>query len=112
MESSWEPKVYHSLKDYPWMKQGRVMADFCQSVDGARVCYADSLANCSSSHWLDLVSAAYDKVLDMKLEDKCDNACQYMPCMNGGSCRTAPDSYGYTCDCLPGFTGETCRDGM
>ena len=38
--------------------------------------------------------------------------CDPNPCMNGATCRPAPQSLvGYKCTCLPGYEGVNCEDG-
>lgn len=35
--------------------------------------------------------------------------CRSQPCSNGGECQDKVN--GYTCGCLAGYTGETCKLG-
>ena len=38
--------------------------------------------------------------------------CDPNPCMNGATCRPAPQSLvGYKCTCSPGYEGVNCEDG-
>ena len=36
--------------------------------------------------------------------------CESGPCMNGALCNDTED--GYTCTCMPGYTGEVCETGV
>ena len=36
-----------------------------------------------------------------------ESKCESTPCHNGGTCVDIPE--GFRCNCLPGFTGETCN---
>jgi hypothetical protein len=36
--------------------------------------------------------------------------CSPSPCENGGTCIDEVDSY--TCQCVPGFDGDNCENGM
>ncbi|XP_022668849.1 basement membrane-specific heparan sulfate proteoglycan core protein-like isoform X5 [Varroa destructor] len=38
---------------------------------------------------------------------ECDT-CALNPCLNNGVCQPAPTPAGYSCLCIPGFTGDTC----
>ena len=37
-------------------------------------------------------------------------ACSSLPCQNSASC--VEQSYGYSCDCLPGYGGTNCEYGL
>ena len=39
------------------------------------------------------------------------NPCQPNPCQNNGGCTPISDTE-FTCDCPPGFTGDTCEQGI
>lgn len=39
---------------------------------------------------------------------KADDACQFTPCLNGGTCKTMPSSK-YLCICAANFTGTNCQ---
>lgn len=43
-------------------------------------------------------------------EGQCDNPCEPNPCAYLGTCSKEGD-YGYTCKCLPGYTGRNCETG-
>jgi len=34
---------------------------------------------------------------------------QSNPCQNGATCTNAGNSLGYTCKCLPGYSGTNCQ---
>jgi len=36
--------------------------------------------------------------------------CEKLPCTNGGTCKTAGNTY--NCECLEGYTGKNCETGM
>ena len=43
-------------------------------------------------------------------EDPPIDGCILEPCENGGTCIDGVD--GYTCHCVPGYTGENCQTGI
>jgi hypothetical protein len=43
-------------------------------------------------------------------EGQCANPCDPNPCAYLGTC-TKREDYGYTCSCLPGYTGKNCEEG-
>ena len=57
----------------------------------------------STSHVLCLVTPCLLQIYD---------ACSFDPCHNGATCMTSPPSHVYTCDCLDGYTGDTCETNI
>nr|KAI8740471.1 fibropellin-3-like; partial [Biomphalaria glabrata] len=43
---------------------------------------------------------------------KAVGVCTRAPCLNAGSCSVHAQSSSYTCQCLPGFTGQNCELGI
>ena len=46
--------------------------------------------------------------IDASLTHTGNTVCDSEPCLNGGGCISLAEGL-YRCECLPGFTGGTCR---
>lgn len=39
----------------------------------------------------------------------CENCAENNPCLNNGVCQEVPSMTGFTCICIPGYSGERCH---
>jgi hypothetical protein len=72
-----------------------------------------AVSDCADASWKITVDEGIKNITAAYLSDgACSHPCEPNLCLAGGMCTpSGPDGYGFTCQCLPGYTGDLCANG-
>lgn len=88
-----------------------LQSSFCYCVfseaEAAFECIVSATVNCESALVQPAIALFF--AIQEQVNIECVDYCQDSPCENGGWCVPVP--FGFSCQCLDGYSGPTCSVG-
>ena len=89
-------------------------ADACREITATQQCISANFIECDLANGATVAMIAevntYLADTLALIGGRCTNPCRDEPCMNDGECRPTFDFEDFTCQCAPGFYGDTCQN--
>ena len=87
---------------------------FCREITATQQCVSANFIECDLANGATVAMIAevntYLADTLALIGGRCTNPCRDEPCMNDGECRPSFDFEDFTCQCAPGFYGDTCQN--